>query len=453
MIRISDRDNLLNRAGMLRYYLLAKHPSEDNDHGFSRSSLDDTEELVYPAGFREFFTSAGSKPLFTLSEQIIDFFDLNKGEVDMACLNFFQDQVLDFMTRRSSDLKLFTDWWIAQGRMKSVILSGEQDALRIMTIHKAKGLQFKVVIIPFISWNFDQKSGNLMWVQPGEEIFNSVGAFPVGYSSSLEESIFRDDYMNEKRASYLDNLNLLYVAFTRASERLYGFASSRKKGDAGNILRSGLESETTERDKTICLKAKFDSENGIFETGSRGKCKVIKKKESLVPAEYPVFEGGKRLKLRLYGQDLLKDSEGGLKSKIYYGTVLHDIFSRIKYRRDVAAAIESAVADGYIPAEISLKTREMVLEMISRKNVEHWFNDDVEVLTEPEILTGTGDIRRPDRVVIKDGKLSVIDYKFGEERSEHIGQIENYRNLLTEIGHTVEEACLWYVETDKIIRV
>ena len=454
MIRISDRDNILNRAEMLRYYLLAKQPSAAvDDEGFSKDLLDDTEEKLYPIGFREFFAKAGSKPLFTLSEEIIDFFNLNKVNADMACLNFFQDQVMDFMNRRSSDLKVFSEWWLTQGRKKSVILSGEQDALRIMTIHKAKGLQFKVVIIPFLSWNFDQKSGSLMWVQPQQKSFDAAGAFPIGYQTSLAQTIFKDDYTVERGASFLDNLNLLYVAFTRASERLYGFAFSRHKSETGAILKAGLEAETLESEKTMNLRAMFDSETALFEAGVKGHCTTVRKRETLVPAEYPVFEGGKRLKLRLYGRDLLKDGEGGLKSKIYYGTVLHDILSRVKYPGDIAPAIAQAVAEGYIPDDIATKTAEMVREMISRESVKSWFGDDTLVMTEPEILTGSGDIRRPDRIIIRDDKFTIIDYKFGEERKEHLTQIENYRYLLTAMGHTVAEACLWYVESDKIIKV
>ncbi len=454
MIRISDRQNILNKAEMLRYYLLAKQQSSrTDDEGFLKEHLDTTEEKIYPKGYNDFFATAGSKPLFALSEGIIDFFKLNGTEADMACLNFFQDQVMDFMNRRSSDLKLFTEWWMTQGRKKSVVLSGEQDALRIMTIHKAKGLQFKVVIIPFLSWNFDQKNGSLVWVQPGEIEFNAAGAFPVGYSSSLSKTIFEREYIKEKGASYLDNLNLLYVAFTRASERLYGFAFSRLRSETGSILKAALESDSPETEKKISLRAKFDTENGLFESGAKGKCTVVRKRETLIPAEYPVYEGGKRLKLRLYGRDLLKDSEGGLKSKIYYGTILHEILSKIKRRSDIESAIGYAVAEGYISADIANKTTEMVAGMISRESVKSWFSDDAEVITEAEILTGAGDIRRPDRIIIRNGHFSVIDYKFGEERSEHIGQIEHYRDLLTSMGHHVEEACLWYVESDKIIRV
>jgi hypothetical protein len=429
------------------------HSGGSGEIEFNLSDIDSLECLIYPEGFKEFIGRAGARPLFSLCEEIIDFFGLNKGEPEMACLNFFQDQVLEFMNRKGSGLKAFTEWWLDQGQGKSVILSGEQDAIRIMTIHKAKGLQFKIVIIPFISWKFDQQSGNLLWVTPDKKPFDEAGAFPVAYSSALDPTIFGDSYREEMSASYLDNLNIMYVAFTRAEERLYGFAFSRGKGEAGAILRRGLLSDYQGDENSICLKSFFDDETGIFVAGSPALCSARRKKETLITANYPVIDGGKRLRLRFYGRNLITEEGAGLMSKICYGVVLHDILSRIKTKSDVVAAVTAAVTDGYIQPSIADDTVLMVKEMISRADVARWFDEKSEVMTEPDILTGDGDIRRPDRIVISNGKVMVVDYKFGEERSEHIRQIDNYRKLLIGMGYDVEEASLWYVEKNKIIRV
>ncbi|MFO7574640.1 MAG: UvrD-helicase domain-containing protein [Bacteroidales bacterium] len=453
MVRITDSSNQLNRGEMLRYYLLATSPGMAGSADINLAGLEETEESIYPKGFREFMKSAGAKPLFTLSEEIIDFFGLNRGESDMASIIFFQDQVLEFMTRRGSGLRAFTEWWLDQGKNNSVVLSGEQDAMNIMTVHKAKGLQFKIVIIPFISWGFDQRSDNLIWVVPEEEPFSDAGAFPVSYTQSLKQTIFSSDYYFERASSYLDNLNLMYVVFTRAVERLYGYSFSRGKNDAGAILRAAMEREQVETENTISLNSYFNRETGIFELGYPDTNKSERIREPLVPAEYPVFRDDKRLKLRLYGRDLLREATGDLKSRIYYGTVLHDILGRVRCRKDIDAAVNNSVEEGYINTSAAAGIRKMLKEMLSRPGVSAWFDDDVDAMTEPEILTGTGDIRRPDRVVIKDGRVTVIDYKFGEERSEHRRQMETYRDLLTGMGYDVDAACLWYVESEKVVKV
>ncbi len=453
MVRLTDMGNDLNRGEMLRYYQMATRQELSDMAAIDLARLEEAEDKLYPDGFRQFMASAGSKPLFILSEEIIDFFGLNRGGSDMASIVFFQDQVLEFMTRRASGLRAFTDWWLDRGRDSSVVLSGEQDAINIMTIHKAKGLQFKVVIIPFISWVFDQKSDHLLWVAPEEEPFSNAGAFPVGYVQALKQTMFSPEYYFERASSYLDNLNLLYVAFTRAVDRLYGFSFSRAKNDAGAILGSAIVKENGDGDDALSLRSFFDRERGIFELGTPGSNRYERAAEPLVPAEYPVFRDDKRLKLRLYGRDLFREASGDLQSRIYYGTVLHEILGRIRYRGDIDEAVSVSVEEGYINNAAAAGIRKMLKEMLSRSGVSAWFDDDVQVMTEPEILTGAGDIRRPDRVVVREGKVTVIDYKFGEERSEHLRQMEIYRDLIAGMGYEVDAACLWYVESDKVVRV
>ena len=127
---------------------------------------------------------------------------------------------------KNPGISAFLDWWNTEGYRKSISLPEHQDSIKVLTIHKSKGLEFAVVIIPFISWNLDHKSlqSNILWVRPGVAPFNKLGIVPVRYRKDLSETIFAEDYNNEKYSAYIDNLNLLYVAFTRAQNALFGFA-------------------------------------------------------------------------------------------------------------------------------------------------------------------------------------------------------------------------------------
>ena len=175
--------------------------------------------------------------------------------------------------------------------------------------------------------------------------------------------------------------------------------------------------------------------------------------EMLLNADYPVFGGENRLRLRFSGGSLLRlDEEKGL-SKAYYGTVLHDILGNIIVEDDIQGAVDSAVNDGLLPIGGAEETVEKIRKMISGPLTKEWFAPGAEVLTEPEILAGDGEIRRPDRVVIRNNQATVIDYKFGGERSEHLNQIKYYKSLLTGLGYQVKMAALWYVEQDKIVEV
>ncbi len=458
MKRVIDKDNSLNRGEMLRYFHLTSVRS-DEESVLSFSSVEKLEREYYPVGFEELLSGINSQPLFTLSESIISFFGLNSEESDMAAIGFFQDQVLNFMNDNGSDLKGFTDWWEEDGSGQEIILSGEQDAIRIMTIHKAKGLQFKVVLVPFISWQFTPKRKSLIWVDPEQDPLNRIGTFPVEYNKELVGTGFDKYYTTELWSAFLDNTNLLYVAFTRAEERLYGFALPGTKNDAGTILFSALSTSkdnlgiNIESDMLVDLPDFIDTEGSLYEQGEIRKNNPVRDEESLVKAVYPVYPGEEKLRLRLSGGNILRLDKARQGSKAFYGSVLHDILSNIIVEDDIPAAVGSAVNDGLLPVDRADETIRKLIKMVSDPITKQWFVPGVEVLTEPGILTGKGDIRRPDRVIIRDGSTIVIDYKFGEERLEYIHQIDSYKNLLIDLGYVVEKAVLWYVEHDKIVEV
>jgi len=457
MKRVFGENNNINRGEMLGYYTLAKNrPDENFKNTFS--DLNEAEKEIYPEGFAGFLGSIVAKPLFEMGEAIIEFFGLNDGGADMAAISFFQDQVLAYMNNKGSDIRGFTEWWIDQGFKANIVLSGDQDAISIMTIHKAKGLQFKVVIVPFISWDFDTKYSTLLWVVPDTDPLLKLGAFPVNYSGNLDKTRFKPYYHNEHRSAYLDNLNLLYVAFTRAEERLYGFAIPTKKNEAGSILLSALTADVEQtggnsENTTVNFGDYFDNATGIYEQGEPRPNRAKKVTDNPIDLGYPVYKEGGRLRLGISGGNILKNADTKLGSKAYYGTVLHEILGKIKVEEDIDQAVESASTEGTLPGGAVEEIKSKLKSLLTADRAKRWFAPGKEVLTEPEILTGFGDIKRPDRVVINGNKASVIDYKFGEEREEHGKQVKIYGELLAGLGYTVEERCLWYVEQNKIIDI
>ena len=150
---------------------------------------------------------------------------------------------------------------------------------------------------------------------------------------------------------------------------------------------------------------------------------------------------------------MLKPDDDKKNEKAYYGTVLHDILSRVKVIDDLHHAIVSAVADGLLPKEKSDEVEKMILDKIENANMMEWFDKDSTVLNEPDILVGKGVVRRPDRVIIKDDKVSILDYKFGEKRKKHLYQVEEYKNILKDMGYSISKACLWYVEQNEVVTV
>ena len=191
----------------------------------------------------------------------------------------------------------------------------------------------------------------------------------------------------------------------------------------------------------------------MYEQGEIRQNNIAHSGENLLNADYPVFPGEGRLRLRLSGGEILRLQKEKQGTKAFYGTVLHDILSNIILEDDIQDAVDGAVNEGLLPVEMTEETIAKLRKMTGNPVAKQWFAPGTEVLTEPGIITGDGDIRRPDRVVIRDNKAIVIDYKFGEERLEHVRQIDYYKRLMAGLGYKVEKAVLWYVEHDKIIEV
>ncbi len=172
---------------------------------------------VLPTDFTKHIFELSLLPLYELVEELVRIFRLNR-EPD-AYLQRFQDVVLEYALTKNQSIKGFLDWWQA-GRY-TVVLPEDQDAVQIMTIHKSKGLEFPVVIMPFCNWEFSSsRNTNILWVEPEEAPFNRFTRLPINHSKNLAESTFAADFEREEALISIDNLNLLYVAFTRARERL-----------------------------------------------------------------------------------------------------------------------------------------------------------------------------------------------------------------------------------------
>lgn len=184
--------------------------------------------------------------------------------------------VLEFYSRERNDVGAFLEWWEDNKHKKSLQISGEVDAVQIVTIHKSKGLQFKYVLIPFCSWSMDHDSFNapLLWVSSDTNQFKDAGHVPVEYSSKLKESCFDSFYNEECVRSYLDNLNLLYVAFTRAEHALLVTAPHPKNRSMRGYSVAKLLMESIERDEE--LKKSWDDKAVTWKSGALTVIQKIK---------------------------------------------------------------------------------------------------------------------------------------------------------------------------------
>ena len=290
---------------------------------------------------------------------------------------------------------------------------------------------------------------------------------PVRYSQSLGNTIFAEDYFRERLHAFIDNLNTLYVAFTRSKDELIVFAPRPKKikeetGEVEKIssiadaLWAALYVEihdTREGDTLVSLSSSFDTKAGIFELGNWWHPSAAKSDEhspeEITMARISSISPDDRLQLRLHGKGFFFDN-----ARRKHGALMHEVLSQVRTRKDIPSAVESYRLSGVINKEEAESLIVRLEELLDTPEVLPWYDGTARVLNEVDILFGKGLSKRPDRVMISDEKVIVIDYKFGEiQDKRHHNQVKNYMKLINQMGYERVEGCLWYVELGNIVSV
>ncbi len=441
----------INLSQMVRSYILATNGKEVSVYAADGAIV---TENPLPEGWEEALNGFRNESLFSATENMIRYFNLGSHSENVAYLSSFQDLVLQYSGRYSSDISSFVSWWESDGYKSTLGQSDRQEAMRVMTIHKAKGLQSRVVIVPFVSWDFSKRGYNrpLLWVTDVPEAFAPMPVVLPELSNRLDESLFAGQAKMERASEWLDGVNLLYVAFTRAADALYIMAPevtrvSSGGGNADSILNEALKNlpEDFVWQETETVRQ--------FVYGELPAAPQTGKEDAMTMKEYYVSELRGTLRLRTGGalpHDELKLAEPGGRA---YGIMMHELLGRINTTADIESATGYICDAGLLP----LSQRELITSrlrsMLSSDKVREWFDGSSAVKTEATIILPSGAARRPDRVMTKDKSVIVVDYKFGEPSDSHRRQAAGYRELLKQMGYENVKSWLWYVEKDIIEEV
>ncbi|MDR2680009.1 MAG: UvrD-helicase domain-containing protein [Tannerella sp.] len=385
-----------------------------------------------------------NRPLYELAEGLFLLFREDIPESELVFVQAFLDAIAEFSTGETADMGQFLSWWDETGCRKKIVTPDSQNAIRIMTIHKAKGLGFKAVIIPFAEWKMDQKDA-IVWCHPAKKPFDKLSLIPVRYSRILKNTLFAADYFHEKLHAYMDNLNALYVAFTRAKEELVVIAP---KPETGAMTLSGLLWEGLQEDGQYPPP---DAESGLYERGTwwhAAKGKEAPEAEELRIRHFHSVSPDERIRLRLQHRKsgFFEDE------KRKYGLLMHDILSRIEKHEDLDAAISAKYLSGEINRDESVVLKDRITRLISHEQVEKWFDGSMQIMTETEILSGKGETYRPDRIMIDtNNRVIVVDYKSGEQKEPfHHSQMKKYISLIRDMGYQHVEGYLWYIASNEM---
>lgn len=398
-------------------------------------------------------------PLFEMTEKIIRIFRVADWNADFLFLQAFQDMVFKFSTGKTSDLNNFLQWWERTGSKQSISIPENENAFRIMTIHKSKGLDFKAVIIPFCDWKLDSQMRDILWCTTTEKPFCELPLLPVEYNKLLSKTIFANEYFQEKMQFYIDNLNMAYVAFTRARHELICFSPKPKpKKDGAMSINSfgSLAYQCFDSAQNDFLKSGFIASENKFETGVPVQINVDQKKQKdsmLKMHDYPSCEIGNRLKMRHRIGKINREETEVTESPIDYGNLMHELLCELNRPEDSQVVIDRFIREGRINSREAEIIQADIRAFWQLPETAGWFGDELQVMNETTILVPGGQTYRPDRIVFRDNEATIIDYKFGmKENESHRRQVENYRSLLHQMGYQTK-AYLCYVKLRKVVQI
>jgi len=443
---LSEPRNLIAKAQLTIAY---QNEVLQNEVDLNTILLGDTDSYL-PSAFLEQYEELRLIPLFELLEKLFALFELSKIEEQDAYLFAFYDAVNEYLQKNSSELTAFLKYWEEKLCFKS-IPSGEIEGIRILSIHKSKGLEFHTVLLPFCDWKLENERASYIWCSPQEAPFNELDLLPINYGTSMNESIYHDDYTKEKLQLWVDNLNLLYVAFTRPKCNLVVWC------------KEGLGNSVSELLSAAILQTSCQASEGIYQLGevcpSEEKAqkeitnRLLVKPEGL-PVKLESQETNIEFKQSNRSADFINGEETDTDKYIRQGQLLHGVFSCIRTHEDIDQAIGQLRMEGIIGSnEQEAQIRKLTLWALNHPMVKEWFSGTWELYNECAILyreNGTLQTRRPDRVMMKDGKVVVVDFKFGKPRREYTYQVKEYMDLLTQMGHSQVQGYLWYVFNNEI---
>ena len=409
-------------------------------------------------------------PIIELAEHLHRLFSLQRWKDENAYLCAFYDHINKYVADNAADIDTFLRYW-TDTLCSKTIQSDNLNGIRLMTIHKSKGLEFLHVLLPFCDWKLERVQGNIIWCHTEETPYSELPLIPVDYSGKLEGTAFEHAYFEEFLQNRVDNLNLLYVAFTRARNNLFVIGRRNAGGTRSQLLETVLPVVQKEL-KGSTLHAEEDKKTPIvFDYGTL--CMKVKEQQesenvflkAATPLEVEVRSYDNKTSFRQSNKsrDFIEgDDEDDEMAENYIkmGSVLHDVFAHIRTADDVDAALKQMQMDGILyDAHLTYeRIQNMLHKRLSDKRVQNWFSGRWELFNECTILSvnpedGSVMERRPDRVMTDGKEMIVVDFKFGKTKPEYHEQVREYMELLQQMGYQNVKGFLWYVYNNRIEEV
>ena len=436
------------KAHFLHY--LALHAQDQLPvHNFIAKGREFVQEIEFENWLLQFnldlsFQNLRKKSLYEAVEIIVSKF-IDPALRNSSYVQYFLDIVLERDIRNQAGVADFLDFWDKSAEKFSIPSPEGTNAVRIMTIHKSKGLEFPVVIMPFAEEDYSRKPKDKLWLNAEEE---TVGLPKVLIDNSSAVEGYGEDalelYAIKKQEELLDNINVLYVALTRAEEQLY-IISSKNLSSKGEVPKNNMCAFFI---NYLIAQGMFKEDRFEYELGNSAKLSLEEKHEDSTKTIPFVAEVLNPKNIKIAKRESLMWGTHQQEA-IEYGNVIHEILSFVKTKNDVELAITKALENGFIQfsqRDIVLQT---ILSIVEHESLSNHFAEGNQVLNEQTIIQKEGQSIKPDRMVIdSNNKVFLLDYKTGASNPKYKMQLENYQKAIEDMGYKVIQKALVYIAKD-----
>lgn len=447
---LKNSSDLESKANFLQY--LAQNSQDKLPiHDFIAQGMTLFQEIDFEEWLMSFnvslsFQNIRKKSLYEAVETIVAKF-LNP-KVSNAYVQYFLDIVLERDIRNQAGISDFLNFWDKNAEKFSIPSPEGTNAVRIMTIHKSKGLEFPVVIFPFAEEDYSLKPKDKLWLNAEEQDFglpkvlidNSKAVEGFGVEAA-------EVYNQKKQEELLDNINVLYVALTRAEEQLY-VISNMNLSNKGELPKNNMCSFFI---NYLDSKSEFDENKLEYEFGNSMKLSAGKEHVDTSKTIPLVSEILNPKNIKIAQREALM--WGTLQQEaIEYGNLIHEILSFVKTKNDVDTAITKSIENGLITFGQKETVFNTIQEIINHSELEICFAEGNEVLNEQTIIQKEGKTVKPDRMVLtKNKEVLLLDYKTGTHNVKYQQQLEDYRDAIEKMGYKVVKKALVYIGKEIVV--
>ncbi|RZS99530.1 UvrD-helicase domain-containing protein [Aquimarina brevivitae] len=416
------------------------------------------EENIHHTSARIFKTLAEFDIKFNLQEfaalQLYEsvIYLINSFDLPVNCyVQFFLDTLFDYVQKNADGIIGFLNFWNVKKDSLNIIAPEGSDAVQIMTIHKAKGLEFRCVIYPYANTNIYNEVEPMTWISVPPEEFNGFDDIYINYHKNLAEINQNTKALVEQRQAQLqlDNYNLLYVALTRAIEELY-IISQLEITAKGEIKEDYFSSKFVHflQQKQLWKENSLSYSFGTERKGLTNQLKVNKANKSLLLGDVRPTQYNK-LKISTTSGALWDTPQ---EKAISAGTLIHKLLSEVFTVTDIEKVLLSNEKKGIITMDSIPTYRNILKKVTEHPTLQKYYRSNIQVYNEADLLY-QGQLFRPDRITINtNNEVTVIDYKTGEFNTSHLNQIQNYIIILEKMGYSKVDGYLTYIDQEITVK-